>query len=66
MKRAVYEREAEKAGAPLAVELAPLRNFFPAEEYHQHYLDKNPGGYCHIPRGLLHLAENEKKGGAHT
>ena len=62
--RAVYEREAEKAGAPLAVELAPLRNFFPAEDCHQHYLDKNPGGYCHIPRGLLHLAENEKKGGA--
>ncbi len=62
--RAVYERETEKAGAPLAVELAPLRNFFPAEDCHQHYLDKNPGGYCHIPRGLLRLAENEKKGGA--
>lgn len=33
---------------PLAVELAPLRNFYPAEEYHQDYLKKNPGGYCHI------------------
>ena len=33
----------------LAVELEPLRNFFSAEEYHQKYLDKNPGGYCHIP-----------------
>ena len=30
------------------VELEPLRNFCPAEEYHQHYLDKNPGGYCHV------------------
>ena len=33
---------------PLAVELLPLQNFWPAEEYHQHYLKKNPGGYCHI------------------
>jgi len=31
------------------VEIGPLKNFFPAEEYHQDYLDKNPGGYCHIP-----------------
>ena len=46
---AVYRAEEEKAGAKLAVELAPLRNFFSAEEYHQKYLDKNPGGYCHIP-----------------
>ena len=59
--RAVYDREAEKAGAPLAVELRPIENFFPAEEYHQFYLDKNPGGYCHVPRRLLTLAEDEKK-----
>ena len=32
-----------------AVEIGPLVNFFPAEEYHQNYLDKNPNGYCHIP-----------------
>lgn len=31
------------------VEIGPLVNFYPAEEYHQDYLDKNPGGYCHIP-----------------
>ena len=47
--RKVYSREETKAGAKLAVELEPLRNFFSAEEYHQKYLDKNPGGYCHIP-----------------
>ncbi len=46
---AVYRAEEEKAGAKLAVELSPLQNFFSAEEYHQKYLDKNPGGYCHIP-----------------
>ncbi|MBQ9407685.1 MAG: peptide-methionine (R)-S-oxide reductase MsrB [Desulfovibrio sp.] len=32
----------------VAVELLPLRKFFPAEEYHQDYLKKHPGGYCHI------------------
>lgn len=47
--RAVFAREREKAGAPLAVALEPLKNFFSAEEYHQKYLEKNPGGYCHIP-----------------
>ncbi len=30
------------------VELAPLTAFWPAEEYHQDYLMKNPSGYCHI------------------
>ena len=35
-------------GRPLAVELEPLRNFCPAEEYHQKYLEKHPDGYCHI------------------
>ena len=54
----VFAREREKAGAPLAVELAPLRNFFSAEEYHQKYLEKNPGGYCHIPRRFFSIAEN--------
>jgi len=40
----------ERSRTPgFAVESGPLVNFFPAEEYHQDYLDKNPGGYCHIP-----------------
>jgi len=33
---------------PLAVESGPLKSFFPAEERHQDYLDKNPEGYCHL------------------
>jgi peptide methionine sulfoxide reductase msrA/msrB len=32
-----------------AVEIEPLLNYYPAEEYHQDYLAKNPFGYCHIP-----------------
>ena len=53
--RKVTEREEAKAGKKLAVAVEPLRNFFPAEEYHQKDLDKNPGGYCHIPAGRLNL-----------
>lgn len=37
-----------QVGQPLAVEACPLEHFYPAEEYHQKYLDKNPGGYCHV------------------
>jgi peptide methionine sulfoxide reductase msrA/msrB len=44
-----YNLESTRLGAPLKVELMPLRDFYPAEERHSHYLDKNPGGYCHIP-----------------
>ena len=33
---------------PVVTTLEPLVKFYPAEEYHQDYLVKNPGGYtCH-------------------
>ena len=60
---AVYRAEEAKAGAKLAVELEPIRNFFTAEEYHQKYLDKNPGGYCHIPKAMFSLGRR-RDGGA--
>lgn len=44
-----YNEIQKEYDSNLAVELKPLRNFFNAEEYHQKYLDKNPGAYCHIP-----------------
>ena len=53
----VFARETEKAGHKLAVLCEPLKNFFPAEEYHQKYLEKNPGGYCHIPARFYTLGD---------
>jgi len=34
---------------PVVTQIEPARNFFPAEEYHQEYYQKNPGaGYCQV------------------
>lgn len=44
----VMDAEQEKYTAPIQTELLPLRCYYLAEDYHQDYLEKNPGGYCHI------------------
>lgn len=31
----------------------PVQNFYPAEEYHQRYLEQHPGAYCHVPREVF-------------
>lgn len=45
---------------PLVIEAGKLRNFYPAEDYHQDYLDNNPGGYCHINPRLFRMAREAK------
>lgn len=46
------QRELTRLGrGTVAVEACPLQSFWPAEDYHQDYLDKNPGGYCHVDLG---------------
>lgn len=47
----IFHYEEELHG-PIAVEKSALKNFIKAEDYHQDYLDKNPGGYCHIDISL--------------
>ena len=46
--------EIDKSGKwkkPLVTEITKASTFYPAEEYHQDYLQKNPGGYmCHFLR----------------
>ncbi len=49
----VVERVRTDIGEPVVTEVKPLENFHPAEEYHQKYLEKNPGGYCHVDLSTL-------------
>jgi peptide-methionine (S)-S-oxide reductase len=45
--RATYEERLRDSGyGTITTEIAPLENFYYAEDYHQQYLVKNPNGYC--------------------
>jgi peptide-methionine (S)-S-oxide reductase len=44
-----YQAELTTAGhGRITTEILPLDTFYYAEDYHQQYLAKNPGGYCGI------------------
>ncbi|MGF0040478.1 peptide-methionine (R)-S-oxide reductase MsrB [Peptoniphilaceae bacterium SGI.131] len=45
----------------ILTENLPLENYYPAEEYHQKYLEKNPGGYCHVDLSILDEDQNQAK-----
>ena len=59
---------AKQYSKPIVVENLPLKNFYPAEDYHQDYLDKNPHGYCHLSPALFEMARkaNAKKAAPKT
>ncbi len=59
--RKVYDEIGSQYEMPLAVELEPLKNFYPAEDYHQDYLENNPDGYCHLPLELFEFARKARK-----
>lgn len=58
--KAVLSKLQSNYAKPILTEVQPLKNFYPAEEYHQFYLDKNPNGYCHVDLSLLKPEERKK------
>lgn len=52
----VLKLKQKKLDKKIAVEVLPLKNYVAAEDYHQDYLDKNPGGYCHVDLSLASKA----------
>lgn len=53
--------EAAKHRSPIVVEVTPLKKYYKAEDYHQDYLENNPGGYCHINPALFKVAKDANK-----
>lgn len=45
------DREQQKLSRPIVTQILPAPRFWPAEEYHQRYFEKNGGGACHIVPG---------------
>jgi peptide-methionine (S)-S-oxide reductase len=44
-----YQEQLSAAGyGKITTEITPLSDFYYAEDYHQQYLAKNPGGYCGV------------------
>lgn len=47
--RDAYQARLDAAGyGRIATEIQPAPEFYYAEDYHQQYLSKNPGGYCGV------------------
>lgn len=55
--RKAVEQLSARYNKPVVIEVEPLENFYLAEDYHQDYLVKNPGGYCHISPALFEMAK---------
>ncbi len=57
----VFDSEQQKYDRDIEVELLPLEHYYLAEDYHQDYLQKNPGGYCHIDFSSLDDVKTETR-----
>lgn len=50
---AAKARYSEAYSRPVTTDIETAPDYYPAEDYHQQYLEKNPGGYCnHGPTGI--------------
>ena len=52
LARIYIEDKESEYDKPIVAEVEKLENYIKAEDYHQDYLGKNPGGYCHIDLSL--------------
>ena len=55
--KGIYEEIQLLYETDLQVEPLPLETFYHAEDYHQDYLVKNEGGYCHLSSETLQFAK---------
>lgn len=59
--RAAVRKVEKKSGAGrVAVEVEKIRNYCTAEPGHQEYLDRVPGGYCHVRANMFRMQELRK------
>ena len=58
-------KKQKESSKRIVTEARPIGSFYPAEDYHQKYLEKNPQGYCHVDLNLIddeefdHLTKKE-------
>ncbi|MCR4965492.1 MAG: peptide-methionine (S)-S-oxide reductase MsrA [Bacteroidales bacterium] len=57
----VFKTKQQQYDMPIVTEVEKLHNYYPADAYHQDYLDKHPDGYCHLPQELFLFARQANK-----
>lgn len=57
----VFAEKQKDYAKPIVTEIEQLRCFYPADSYHQDYLDKHPDGYCHLPWSLFEFARKSSR-----
>lgn len=57
--KAFLQEKQDLFAAPIVVEVEQVKNFYPAESYHQDYLQKVPHGYCHVNLNLVRPEEKK-------